>query len=124
VNLLFLFNCVWCEHVFPDSWREAVILPFPQPGQDPTDPSNYRPIALTSCLCKLLERMVNARLMWFLETNGVLSPHQCGFRHHPLHGDNWFSSCLGSGAPTARAGPLTDHHLCPGLLASLSSYHL
>ncbi|MBJ3215791.1 reverse transcriptase family protein, partial [Salmonella enterica subsp. enterica serovar Corvallis] len=80
VNLLFLFNRVLCEHVFPDSWREAIILPFPKPGKDPTDPSNYRPIALTSCLCKLLERMINTRLMWFLESNKILSPHQCGFR--------------------------------------------
>ncbi|MBJ5505526.1 reverse transcriptase family protein, partial [Salmonella enterica subsp. enterica serovar Derby] len=60
----------------------AIVLPFPKPGKDPAIPSNYRPIALTSCLCKLLERMVNARLMWFLETNKILSPHQCGFRRH------------------------------------------
>ncbi|MBJ5584688.1 reverse transcriptase family protein, partial [Salmonella enterica subsp. enterica serovar Typhimurium] len=73
---------IWCEHVFPDSWRVAIVLPFPKPGKDPAIPSNYRPIALTSCLCKLLERMVNARLMWFLETNKILSPHQCGFRRH------------------------------------------
>ncbi|MBJ5468704.1 reverse transcriptase family protein, partial [Salmonella enterica subsp. enterica serovar Derby] len=81
-HLLFLFNRIWCEHVFPDSWRVAIVLPFHKPGKDPAIPSNYRPIALTSCLCKLLERMVNARLMWFLETNKILSPHQCGFRRH------------------------------------------
>ncbi|MBJ5594290.1 hypothetical protein JGG70_24295, partial [Salmonella enterica subsp. enterica serovar Typhimurium] len=81
-HLLFLFNRIWCEHVFPDSWRVAIVLPFPKPGKDPAIPSNYRPIALTSCLFKLLERMVNARLMWFLETNKILSPHQCGFRRH------------------------------------------
>ena len=31
-------------------------------------------------MCKLLERMVNARLVWFLEKNEKLSPHQYGFR--------------------------------------------
>ncbi|GFW23123.1 RNase H domain-containing protein [Trichonephila clavipes] len=32
--------------------------PFPKPGEDPTSANNYRPIALTSCLSKLMERIV------------------------------------------------------------------
>jgi hypothetical protein len=39
------------------------------PGKDHSEPSNYRPIALTSCVCKTMERMINARLIWFLESN-------------------------------------------------------
>ena len=35
---------------------------------------------LTSCLCKTLERMINNRLIWFLESNGLISNFQCGFR--------------------------------------------
>jgi potassium voltage-gated channel Eag-related subfamily H protein 8 len=27
-----------------------------------------------------MERMINARLIWFLESNGLLSNIQCGFR--------------------------------------------
>ena len=28
-------------------------------AKDPAEPNNHRPIALTSCLCKTLERMIN-----------------------------------------------------------------
>ena len=59
--------------MFPHSWRQATNVPIPKPGKDHTNPSNYRPIALTSCLCKLMEKLVNKRLMWFLETNKKIS---------------------------------------------------
>ena len=58
----------------------AIILAFVKPGKDKFLAASYRPIALTSCLCKLMEKMVNARLVWYLEKKGILSPIQCGFR--------------------------------------------
>ena len=78
--LLQVFNEVWVSGRFPTSWKEATIIPIPKPGKDNTDPSNYRPIALTSCLCKTLERMINTHLIWFLESNGLITNFQCGFR--------------------------------------------
>ena len=56
------------------------MVPIAKAGKDPKNPTNYRPIALISCLCKTMERMVNARLMWCLESEGHLSDVQCGFR--------------------------------------------
>ena len=44
------------------------------------DPSSYRPIALTSCLCKTFERMVNIRLVRIPETQNMITPLQSGFR--------------------------------------------
>ena len=61
-------------------WKQATIIPIPKPGKDSADPSNYRPIALNSCLCKTLERMINTCLIWFLESNGLITNFQCGFR--------------------------------------------
>ena len=74
------FNEVWVSGKFPKSWKQATIIPIPKPGKDNTDPSNYRPIALTSCPCKTLECMINTRLIWFLEINGVITNFQWGFR--------------------------------------------
>ncbi|GFT03191.1 putative RNA-directed DNA polymerase from transposon X-element [Trichonephila clavipes] len=60
VSLLYLFNRIWREQVYPTQWQEAIVIPILRPGKDPKNPLSYRPIALTSCLCKTLERMVNA----------------------------------------------------------------
>ena len=79
--LLSVFNYVWVTGAFPPSWREAEIVPIPKPGRDLSNPGNYRPIALTSCVCKTMERLVNSRLVWYLETNSLISDLQCGFRH-------------------------------------------
>ena len=78
--LLDIFNDVWQSGDFPSSWREALDIPIPKPGKDAGDPANYRPIALTSCLCKTLERMVNDRFVWYLEKNNLIVDVQSGFR--------------------------------------------
>ena len=87
--LIHLPNCsvfplsfhVWESGCFPPSWREAVVILIPKPNKDHSEPGNLiRPIALTSCLCKKVERMISAHLMWSLESQGLLSEKQCGFR--------------------------------------------
>ena len=78
--LLSLFNRIWETGVLPPSWKEAIVIPIAKPGKDNTNPSNYRPIALTSCVCKTLERMINSRLVWFLESNNLITNFQSGFR--------------------------------------------
>ncbi|GFX34930.1 probable RNA-directed DNA polymerase from transposon X-element [Trichonephila clavipes] len=79
-GILFLLNRVWKEHCFPSNWREAIVIPILKPGKVTTDPLSYRPIALTSCLCKTFERMVNTRLVYVLEKEKCISPLQSGFR--------------------------------------------
>ena len=78
--LLDIYNEIWSENVFPAQWHEAIVIPFSKPNKNPKEAKSYRPIALTSCVCKLMERMVNDRLMWILETRRILDDVQYGFR--------------------------------------------
>ena len=78
--MLQIINKYWNTQTFPDSWREALLLPIPKPGKDHQNPINFRPIALTSCLCKTVERMVNERLVHYLEKRNILTKFQAGFR--------------------------------------------
>ena len=78
--LLNIFNYIWKTGDFPQCWSEATVIPIPKPGKDHSDPNNYRPISLTSCVCKTLERMINDRLVWYLENNKILTDIQCRFR--------------------------------------------
>ena len=82
------FNDIWETGNVPKSWKEATIIPIPKPGKDNTNPNNYRPIALTSCICKTLERMINERLVWYLEKNNLITKLQSGFRHQRSTNDH------------------------------------
>ena len=87
-TLLHNFNGIWTIGVFPESWRLAKIIPIPKPGKDHAEPTIYRPTALTSCLCKTLERMINKRLVWYLGSNNLITKLQSGFRAERSTNDN------------------------------------
>ena len=68
-----IFNEIWISVDFPSDWRNTIIITIPKAGKDPTNPTNYCPIALTSCICKTMERMINRRLVWYLESHKLLT---------------------------------------------------
>ena len=39
-------------------------------------------------MCKLLEKIINKRLKWYLETKNIITPYQHGFRQHHSTTDN------------------------------------
>ena len=65
--LLHLVNIMLAAGYVPPSWKNAVIAPILKPNKPPTETGSYRPIALTSCLGKVMERMINNRLKWHIE---------------------------------------------------------
>ena len=64
----------------PDEWRDATIVPIYKQKGSRTDPGNYRPVSLTSVAGKLLERVVKNELTTHVESNGLMSESQHGFR--------------------------------------------
>jgi ribonuclease HI/endonuclease/exonuclease/phosphatase family metal-dependent hydrolase len=87
-RLLQIYNLIWTTHRFPQRWTQAIVLPFKKPNKTDSMPSSYRPISLTCNMCKVLEKMVNRRLLWRLESNNLLSKAQNGFRKHRSTLDN------------------------------------
>ena len=78
-TLLGAVNYIWTTGNFPPEWHLATVIPIAKPGKATTDPSSYRPIASTSCLCKV---MINTRLVWYLEKLKLITPVQRGFRKY------------------------------------------
>lgn len=87
-HLLQIYNSVWSQHLYPNTWRKAITIPILKPSKSPLLADSYRPISLTSALCKLLEKIINKRLLWDLESKGHLSPEQSGFRPNRSTLDN------------------------------------
>ena len=75
-----LFNEIFISESFPSQWKKAIVIPILKPDSDSSEPKSYRPISLTSVLGKLLEKILNKRLIWYLESNRIFTDSQYGFR--------------------------------------------
>ena len=72
---------IYGTEVTYQKYGKKPVMPIPKPFKDNTNAKNYRPIYLRSRIFKTLERMVNARLIWYLETNKLITEYQSGFRN-------------------------------------------
>lgn len=57
--------------LFPQSWKEALVFPIRKLGKDPSNPANI-PIALTSHVGKVMEKVMMDKLVYILEKEGKL----------------------------------------------------
>ena len=73
--LLDLFNACWKLHAVPSAWKKGVIRLIPKAGavDDPHQPNNFRPIALTSCVGKMFTTLLKNRWLNFMLTNNYLN---------------------------------------------------
>ena len=78
VPLKILFEKSMKEGKLPSCWKRAEVKPLFKKG-DKSSPGNYRPVSLTSIVCKVFESLVRDQLNKHLIENGLLSKHQYGF---------------------------------------------
>ena len=74
-----IFNKSFKEGHFPEPLKLAKVIPIYK-SEDPTNPSNYRPISPLSVLDKLLEKLMYNRLDPFFQKQKVFYKYQFGFR--------------------------------------------
>ena len=79
VPLKIIFEKSLREGECPNDWRTANVTPIHKKG-DRTDPSNYRPVSLTSQVCKVLEKIVRDKIVNHMKENNLFSNSQHGFR--------------------------------------------
>lgn len=65
--------------VVPNDWRQANITCIFKKGSK-SEPGNYRPVSLTSVICKMLEKNVREGIIEHLSKHSLLSDRQFGFR--------------------------------------------
>ena len=73
-----LFYIVWHEENVPKQGREGLIVNLFKMG-DKEDPGNYRGITLLSAMGKVLCKVVNNRLVQYLDCGGKLHLGKQGF---------------------------------------------
>ena len=76
--LLMLFNLSLKCGILPTGWKQAFVTPIFKKGSW-YDPNNYRPVSLTSQVCKVLESLVSERMTQFFMRHKLITQHQHGF---------------------------------------------
>lgn len=71
-----LFQLSLDFNVVPQAWKESTIIPVPKKAHAKV-PEDYRPVALTSVLCKCMERVVCKQLSQAI--TGKLDPLQFAY---------------------------------------------
>ena len=72
IPLARVFNLSLKEGVVPFEWKEANIIPLFKKGSR-NKSENYRPVSLTSVICKLLERLIKDHTVDILVRHTLLN---------------------------------------------------
>lgn len=72
-------NTILLSGCFPDVFKKATIIPIHKTA-DKQELGNYRPIALTNSVSKIIEKCIKTRLINFLDKHRIINPQQYGFR--------------------------------------------
>eukprot|EP00057_Strongylocentrotus_purpuratus_P029222 XP_011683696.1 PREDICTED: RNA-directed DNA polymerase from mobile element jockey-like [Strongylocentrotus purpuratus] len=77
--LSLLFNASLQQGKIPHAWKVANVVPIFKKG-DKHKAENYRPISLTSIICKVAEHIIHSQIIHHLDEHNLLTDFQFGFR--------------------------------------------
>jgi len=81
--LLSILNDLFLSGDFPETWSHSLVFFIPKAAS-----KKFRPISLTSCCLKILEKLILLRLDWWVERFEKLQSSQFGFRKFRSCQDN------------------------------------
>ena len=62
----------------PSAWKKSIVVPIFKKG-DKSSTKNYRPISLTSIICKIMESIIKDDLLTYFNRNKLIYSKQYGF---------------------------------------------
>ena len=83
-----LFNLVFDTGIVPVAWLIGHIKPIYKNKGNESDPQNYRPITLLSCLGKVFTSILSGRLTHYADSIDLIKENQSGFRANYSTVDN------------------------------------
>ena len=132
--LLPLYSASLRLHHIPPTWKVANVIAVPKANGDLSSVTGYRPISLLCCVAKVLETIITARLTFHLESKGLLTSTQYGFRkRHNTEQALW--QLISDASKNLQAGKRTvtlsldiksayDRVWHPGLLRKLADFDI
>ena len=80
LKLLDIYNEIWEQGIFPETWKQAIMIPILKKGKPAKAPESYRPISLLPVGAKIMEGLVFNRINPYMEKRGLIPCVQTGFR--------------------------------------------
>ncbi len=77
--LFLIFRMSLNTGVLPTEWKEANITPIFKNKGSKHETTNYRPVSLTSVVCKIMEKLIRKGIVHHMKSNKLFSSFQHGF---------------------------------------------
>jgi hypothetical protein len=86
VPLAYIFSFSYNHSCLPDIWLCSNVQPIYKNSGSKLSPQNYRPVSITSIICKIMETIIKNAVFKHLEANHLMTNFQHGFypRRYPL----------------------------------------
>ena len=78
-TLVKLFKMSFSQEIFPDVLKRTQVVPVPKVSS-PMNLTDFRPISILPVFSKILEKLLYARIMNYLNKYKILNPSQYGFK--------------------------------------------